>query len=285
MKPAFNVKSARLDALAVQLNSSDPEAVRETLQNNIEKYIKFKSLPFILDISQIEDFTQVPLGDMVMLFAFHEINIVALRHGNPDAAAFASQYRLGFSPLPKAEDGQADGTQPENEDDGILRNDNDAVKTVEMAKSAEWVEAGQSDGVAEENTEAVLPEEETAADNGRVDFMAAKPTIVVSQPVRTGQQIYAEQADLIVLGSVSPGAEVIADGNIHIYAALRGKALAGASGDEKARIFVHSMQAELVSIAGIYRVFEQKLPPHLHEKPVKIELQNERLAISAIHAE
>ena len=88
------------------------------------------------------------------------------------------------------------------------------------------------------------------------------------------------------MGMVSEGAEVIADGNIHVYAPLRGRALAGESGDKTARIFVQSMQAELVSVAGIYRVFEQDLPPHLHKHAVKIELQeDERLAISAINAQ
>jgi len=90
---------------------------------------------------------------------------------------------------------------------------------------------------------------------------------------------------LAVVGMVSGGAEIIADGNIHVYAPMRGRALAGESGDKSARIFLQSMQAELVSIAGIYRVFEQNLPPSLHKKAVQIELQDdERLAIFAINA-
>ena len=77
-----------------------------------------------------------------------------------------------------------------------------------------------------------------------------RKTLVVEKPIRTGQQVYAENADLIVLGLVNEGAEVIADGHIHVYAPLRGRALAGAGGDQTARIFAQSMQAELVSIAG-----------------------------------
>ena len=102
--------------------------------------------------------------------------------------------------------------------------------------------------------------------------------------MRTGQQVYAENADLIVTGTVSEGAELIADGNIHIYASMRGRALAGAKGRRDARIFIHSMQAELVSIAGIYRNFEQQLPEHLYRKPVQIHLQDDRLVIAAIAA-
>ena len=111
------------------------------------------------------------------------------------------------------------------------------------------------------------------------------PTVLVSTPVRTGQQVYAENGDLIVTGIVSQGAELIADGNIHIYAPMRGRALAGAKGNTNARIFIHSMQAELVSVAGIYRNFEQDLPEHLHKKPVQVSLQDNRLVISAIDAE
>ena len=100
--------------------------------------------------------------------------------------------------------------------------------------------------------------------------------------MRTGQQVYAENGDLIVTGIVSQGAELIADGNIHIYAPMRGRALAGAKGNTNARIFIHSMQAELVSVAGIYRNFEQDLPDHLHKKAVQVSLQDNRLVISAI---
>ncbi|HFC8547226.1 TPA: septum site-determining protein MinC [Neisseria lactamica] len=113
----------------------------------------------------------------------------------------------------------------------------------------------------------------------------ARKTVLITTSVRTGQQVYAEDGDLIVTGAVSQGAELIADGNIHIYAPMRGRALAGAKGDTSARIFIHSMQAELVSVAGIYRNFEQDLPDHLHKQPVQILLQDSRLVISAIGSE
>jgi septum site-determining protein MinC len=82
-------------------------------------------------------------------------------------------------------------------------------------------------------------------------------TIVVSEPVRAGQQIYAEGGDLIALAPVSPGAEVLADGHVHIYSSLRGRAHAGVGGDEGAQIFCHDLKAQLVSIAGRYVVNEE----------------------------
>ncbi len=104
-------------------------------------------------------------------------------------------------------------------------------------------------------------EEESTSDSSAGETAALTitghtPTKVVTAPVRSGQQIYAPGGDLIILASVSAGAEVLADGNIHIYGPLRGRALAGIKGDERARIFCGSQEAELVSIAGHYLVDE-----------------------------
>ena len=96
--------------------------------------------------------------------------------------------------------------------------------------------------------------------------------------VRSGQQIYARDRDLVVTAAVANGAEVIADGSIHIYGALRGRALAGASGSDSARIFCREFNAELVAIAGTYKVLEE-VPPQLVGKPVQIWLENEKLRI------
>lgn len=103
--------------------------------------------------------------------------------------------------------------------------------------------------------------------------------LVIDQPVRSGQQIYAQGGDLIVLAPVNAGAEVIADGNIHIYAPLRGRALAGVLGDASARIIVQSMEAELVSIAGHYQIFEERLPDELFGKSAQVYLQEMALTL------
>jgi septum site-determining protein MinC len=112
--------------------------------------------------------------------------------------------------------------------------------------------------------------------------MAAPGAMVIDVPVRAGQRIYARGADLIVTAAVNSGAELIADGSIHIYAPLRGRALAGASGDANARIFALSMEAELVSIAGTYRTFEDGLPKDLAKKPAQIRLAGDRIDILSI---
>lgn len=123
-----------------------------------------------------------------------------------------------------------------------------------------------------------------------VNKVAAKPaptkTIaqqskLVTQPVRSGQQIYAQGGDLIILAAVSPGAELLADGHIHVYGPLRGRALAGVTGDTQARIFCHSLEAELVSIAGHYWVNED-LKDTNREVPVQIYLQGEKLQLDKL---
>ena len=109
----------------------------------------------------------------------------------------------------------------------------------------------------------------------------AEPGLVHVHPVRSGQQVYAQQRDLTVCATVGAGAEVIADGSIHIYGALRGRALAGAGGFEGARIFCREFQAELVAIAGTYKVLED-IPPSLRGKAVQVRLDNGQLRIEEL---
>jgi septum site-determining protein MinC len=110
---------------------------------------------------------------------------------------------------------------------------------------------------------------------------ATQPGLHHAKPVRSGQQVYARGRDLVVAAAVANGAEVIADGSIHVYGALRGRALAGALGDESARIYCSEFRAELVSIAGRYRVFEQ-MPPEFDGQPVHCWLQGDALLIAAL---
>lgn len=118
---------------------------------------------------------------------------------------------------------------------------------------------------------------------------AAVPgALVIDKPLRSGQQVYARGRDLVVMAMVNPGAEVIADGHIHVYAPLRGKAMAGARGNADARIFALAMSPELISIAGIYRTSEVPLPAELLNKPAQVRLQTgaegDRLVIDALPA-
>lgn len=109
----------------------------------------------------------------------------------------------------------------------------------------------------------------------------ANTTKVIHQPVRSGQRVYAVGGDLIVLAQVSPGAEIMADGNIHIYAPLKGRALAGVKGNTEARIFCSDLQAELVAIGGQYRVSEN-LDNSIRGKQVQIYLKEDSLIVESL---
>ncbi|MDH0301207.1 MULTISPECIES: septum site-determining protein MinC [unclassified Pseudomonas] len=109
-----------------------------------------------------------------------------------------------------------------------------------------------------------------------------RPTRIITSTVRGGQQIYAQGSDLVVTGSVSPGAELLADGNIHVYGAMRGRALAGIKGNTKARIFCLQMTAEMVSIAGQYKVCEDLRRDPLWGSGVQVSLSGDVLNITRL---
>ena len=115
---------------------------------------------------------------------------------------------------------------------------------------------------------------------------AALPALVIDKPLRSGQQVYARGRDLVVMAMVNAGAEVIADGHIHVYAPLRGKAIAGARGNADARIFALSLEPELISIAGIYRTTENALPPEVWGRATQVRLvagpEGERLVMEPL---
>jgi septum site-determining protein MinC len=121
-------------------------------------------------------------------------------------------------------------------------------------------------------------------DNGAAERAAGTRTRLITQPVRSGTQIYAKAGDLVVVAPVSAGAELIADGHIHVYGVLRGRALAGAAGDKNARIFTQRLEAELISVAGRYLVNEAIAPEYLHQQ-VQVALIEDRLCILPITGE
>jgi len=111
----------------------------------------------------------------------------------------------------------------------------------------------------------------------------AEPTLVIKRQLRSGQRVYARNSDLIIIGAVGRGAEIIADGNIHVYGPLRGKAIAGARGNTQARIFTSELDAELLAIAGIYRLVDADFNQSLIKQAVMVELENESLGFMAIN--
>ena len=283
MKAAFEVKSTRLEMLSLRLHTADLAQLSQFLRKKKDKYQVLGALPFVLDLDDLTD-ADADLSAIVSLLARQGIAVIAARGAEQrwaDKVHAAGLFYLSHEHK-KAAEAEIDEHEKAACTELPAEHAEDSVKEA-AADTTDSVAETKTESTEENNGQDAEEEKQPAP---AADDHAPRPTLVINSPVRTGQQVYAKNADLIVMGMVSEGAEVIADGNIHVYAPLRGRALAGESGDKTARIFVQSMQAELVSVAGIYRVFEQNLPPHLHKHAVKIELQeDERLAISAINAQ
>ncbi|NWK76943.1 septum site-determining protein MinC [Aquitalea sp. LB_tupeE] len=199
----------------------------------------------------------------------------------PAGDAPAEAFLLDVEGLPQAADSEYGRLLPMLSRHGIrvvaLRHPETSMAEVASRYGLAYVRGG----TPARSSQAVSENQNKPAEAATV--VAPPPsTMIVDRPVRAGQQIYARGCDLVVLAMVSAGAEVIADGNIHVYAPLRGRALAGARGNTAARIFVRSMEAELVSIAGVYRTIEQALPESIKGKPTQIQLENERLVMTAL---
>lgn len=164
---------------------------------------------------------------------------------------------------------------------GITGAQDEAMKTAAKAAGLAVMVSGKSRKAEPEPTPPVPePKPVEAAPVPPVPAPVEASKVHVG-PVRSGQQIYAAGTSLVVLGSVSPGAEVIADDSIHVYGALRGRAIAGAKGNPKARIYCQQLQAELLSIAGTFQLSDA-LPAGVIQEPVHIRLDNEQLRIDRI---
>lgn len=142
-------------------------------------------------------------------------------------------------------------------------------------------------GAGQANTPHNPPAAPPAADAAPADSPSPAPspasqTLVIRHPLRSGQRVYAKGGDLIVMAQVSQGAEVIADGHIHVYGPLRGKAMAGAQGRTDAMILTTQLDPELLAIAGVYRVVETRLPKTLHNQAAQIFLDGDTLRIQAL---
>lgn len=121
-----------------------------------------------------------------------------------------------------------------------------------------------------------------AADDAEPVTVAQVNTVLIDKPLRSGQRVYAQNADLVILETVNFGAEIIADGNIHVYAPLRGRAIAGARGNAKARIFTTCLDPQLISIDGVYRTIDTALPDNVAGKPAQIRLVGDSLLIEPL---
>jgi septum site-determining protein MinC len=241
--PFFELRSGSVDTLLFVVKTTDFDALKSELTRRFEATPEFFAGDVVaIDLRRLGEGERVALADIARLLdsvRMRPLGVVAAPH----QASWAADAGL---PLLEARDRRGSAAKVDERQAGPQRQSEPA----RAARQAPDAEAGKS--------------------------AAGASTLVIDKPLRSGQQVYAK-GDLIVLGLVSHGAEVIAEGNIHVYAPLRGRALAGVHGNHGARIFCTCLEPELISIAGIYRTTENPLPAEVLGKSVQIRLVDEKL--------
>ena len=265
---ALDFKSATLYAIRVVLHEADTSALLEALDKRMsDAGAFFENEPVVVDASRLESEVDWPLLiEALRKHRLHPVGVIAegSQHEAAAAAAGLPVVEVGGAPVRPAPAPSAEDEVPA------------AAVTPEKPP-----EAPATTGAGQPAAQAVEATSEPAVTAPAIPT-PAPAAMVVNKPLRSGQRIYARNTDLIVIGVVSRGAEVIADGNIHVYGPMRGKAMAGARGDSSARIFTTQLDPELVAIAGVYRVIETGLDAALQDKPAIISLKGESLQIESL---
>lgn len=275
-EPAFKIKNANLPLLVLHINTTDMDKLKSELEARLNRTPDFfLDTPMVLGLAAIADAAISPdFADLVTFMRVHGMRTAGVVGGSPEQREAAVRAGLGLFP-----DTPARATlQPEP-----VSVPPDLPADMGGAVQAELPGLEVAMETAEDEFGKPVPDSETPqADDSGAMPVPTHPTMVIDKPVRTGQRIYAEGADLVVLAIVNAGAELIADGDIHIYAPLRGRAIAGAHGNQQARIFVQRLEAELISIAGCFQVFEDGIPANVRGKPAQVFLDGSRLVFQPL---
>ncbi len=225
----FQLKADLIPMTVIKLVNADLSQIQRQLISTVEKAPNyFKNAPILIDVTDIEEQSELKISSLISLFKEKMLLPVAIRGANEAISVLA--HALGIASVKHS-----------------------------VEKSAENKTSTQKS-----NSE------------------RRSPTKIITKPIRAGTQVYAKGGDLIVLSSVNSGAECFADGSIHVYGALRGRALAGVSGDTKARIFCSTLEAELVAIAGHYQTNEDIRLPEKRDGMVQVYLEKQKLHINTL---
>jgi len=299
---ALDFKSATLYAVRVVLHSANMQDLTNALDKRMHDAGSFfENEPVVIDASRVE--ALIDWQALVDALRAHNLPpIGAIGSAANAAGALAvglAHVELSTPPARAAQNNAAVTT--------------DALDAPVPTQPAAAIACGDvtattDDATAIEDTSAPVAKDATAASTAALSVEPATATpalgraatagpdsatpaarapqsasaLVITKPLRSGQRVYARHSDLIVIGMVSQGAEVIADGNIHVYGPLRGKAMAGARGDASARIFTTELDAELLAVAGVYRVVEARLDNNLRNRPALVRLDGDSLRIESL---
>jgi septum site-determining protein MinC len=284
---ALDFKSATLYAIRVVLHSADPERLVAALTKRMaDAGSFFENEPVVIDASRVEE--KIDWKALVAALRSHNlppIGVVA------EGANLKAAREAGLTPVelstPAARPAPVVDTAPPNDvSTPVPSVPAAAVETAPAPTDTSAPETPAADKPAA--SAEPLPAREASSTTSAPAPTQAAPhsssALVITKPLRSGQRVYARHTDLVVIGMVSQGAEVIADGNVHVYGPLRGKAMAGARGDTSARIFTTHLDAELLAVAGVYRVVEDKLDRTLQNQPALVRLDGDTLRIEALKA-
>ena len=274
VKPAFDLKSTAWTLTALRLQTADLAMLVAALEARFgDSPGLFDNDPVVIDLGPLRDAdAAVDVAGLLPHLRRHGLLPIGAQGGS--AAQMAAARAAGLAEAPEA--------APKT-----------ALNTVALATAALAAvpQAAAQPGPSIEPALHPAPREVAndavhdvlrAVDLQREPGAAAVPTMVIDKPLRSGQRIYARGGDLVVLAAVSFGAEVIADGNIHVYGPLRGRAIAGARGNTGARIFSTCLEPQLVSIAGIYRTAEAPLPADVQGQPAQVRLVGEKILVEPL---
>ena len=267
---SFEIKSANLPLVALLLKSADLSMLARELSarfGDIPDF--FDHDPLLIDLTPLNaaasrlgnepDAVDFP----ALMHLLRQFSVVPIAIKGANASQLAAGLATGLVPAPDAR--VAASSPPTLDKPHNVAAPANAASAAKTPKSAPAAPAAAPTPA----TMVMVPDAPLGA-------------LVIHKPLRSGQQIYARGRDLVVLAMVNAGAEIIADGHIHVYAPLRGKAIAGARGNTDARIFALSLEAELISIAGIYRTSENPLPANVLGKPTQVRLEGEKLVMDAL---
>jgi len=262
----FQVRGRFFTAIVLQMARAPDTTFFDAIDTMLAQTPHFyANAPFVLDLDRAEDIG--PSFDFIGLareMRNRKVTLIGVQNGSIEQNKAA--LRAGLITLPSGTDVLPDNRKP------------NATPKGDEAPKADRPKPDKS-----------VTENKNHKENGHKESRvrqtpAAYPTgsaLLVTEPVRSGQQIFAERGDLVVVASVSPGAELIARGNIHVYGALRGRALAGVHGHDAARIFCETLDAELIAIAGLYKLSDA-IDPSLRRRRVQAFLDDGALRVEPL---
>lgn len=265
-RPAFDLKSTPWTLTALRLQVADAAALRQALDRRFaDSGGLFDDEPLVVDLSPLCGSDAV-LDWPALLGHLRAHGMWPIGAQGGSSAQMQAARAAGLAEVPLA-------LRPAPAGPKSL-----PVPSAE-AEAAPEAETAATPAAGPQVEPAVTPEPDPPP---AAPEATRRPPLVVDTPLRSGQRVYARGGDLVILSVVSFGAEAIADGSIHVYGPLRGRAIAGALGDTTARIFSTCLEPQLVSIAGTYRTTEQPLPPEVLGRPAQVRLDGDRILVEPL---